>query len=242
MKKQLLWICPTILLTTSIRAAPISTGCISGSLTTYDTSAFSCSIGNVVFSNFFYATSGNLIPDSTVRVDPVNDGTDLGFLITGPFESVGGMLSAAVLSYQINVASGLPLLTGNTLALTSYGASGGGHAIIVEHICTTPPQGNGACKVADTADSLDVFYNSGPPASGNQAAAVAFASPTAFEAVTSGIVPNGGGGSAAILQFESTVQVVLPQAPGDTPEPSTLTLLGAALVAVALLLRKRARA
>jgi hypothetical protein len=209
--------------------------------TNNDMGGFSCTIGGLTFSNFQYTSPSGLPTEATVEVTPTNDGTNIGFFFTGAFTAGAGMSADAVLSYMIS--SGMSAaINGAAVSLISYGASGAGAtASIVEGICTTALQGNGACVPASDAYSLNVFDNAGNPPV-HQSDSVTFASATNTVFVSKNIVEQGGMGSATISQFENTVQ-----APGGgggpgggpVPEPASLFTMGSGLIATCMLLRRK---
>jgi len=100
-------------------------------LNTYLTSGFSCTEGDLIFSNFSYVPGG-LPTSNNVQVTPVDDGTNFGFFFNGAFQSGAGMSSDAVLAYNISTADKAAILAGDTVSLISYGATGGGNVQIVE--------------------------------------------------------------------------------------------------------------
>lgn len=239
MKKQLLLMCPLLLLSSAVWGASVCTSTTLNVYTNDDMGGFSCTIGGLTFSNFQYTSPSGLPTESTVEVTPTNDGTNIGFFFTGAFTAGAGMSADAVLSYLIS--STAADIGGAAVALTSYGASGANaSASIVEGICTTTPQGTGACVPASDAYSLSVFDNADhPPA--QQADSVTFTSATNTVFVTKNIVENGGSGSATISQFENTVQVGGGGGPGGgpVPEPASLFTMGSGLIATCMLLRKK---
>src|SRR5579864_9118023 len=60
--------------------------CASATLAVYDASGFTCTIGDLTFSNFSYVPSGGvLIPDSSVAVTPESIGGESGFQFNAPW-------------------------------------------------------------------------------------------------------------------------------------------------------------
>jgi len=235
MRKRLLFVCPVLLFAASAWGSTCSTAM----LNTYIASGFSCTEGDLMFSNFSYVPGG-LPTANSVEVTPVDDGTDFGFFFNGAFQSGAGMSSDAVLAYNISTVDKAPILAGDTVSLISYGATGGGNVQIVEGVCTSPASGTGACA---GSFSVSASYNSGPPPSGTQSGSVTFPG-TNSETVSKNIITNGAGGSAAISEFENTVQV--PGGGGNTgggpvPEPGSALTIGSGLIATSLLVRKKMR-
>lgn len=239
MIKRLLLVCPVLLLAASAWGATCSTAM----LNMYTSSGFSCTEGNLLFSNFSYMTGG-LPTASNVEVTPVDtDGTDFGFFFNGAFQSGAGMSSDAILSYSIATVDKSTSLTGDTVSLISYGASGGGNVQIVEGICTTSASGAGVCP-SGSSYSISASYNSGPPVSGSQSGSVTFTSPTSMETVSKNIITNGANGNAAISEFENTVQVSgggAGSGGGPVPEPGSTVTIGSGLILTSLLLRRKLR-
>ncbi len=149
------------------------------------------------------------------------------------------MSADSVLSYDISdTTAGI---TGATVSLLSYGASGANaSATIVEGICSTTPTGSGACLPPSNVYSLSVYDNSNAPPP-VQSDSVTFASPASTVWVSKNIVEVGGSGSATISSFENTVQTGGGGGPGGgpTPEPASLFTMGSGLIATSLLLRKK---
>ena len=238
MRKRLLFVCPVLLFAASAWGSTCSTSMLSS----YIVSGFSCTEGDLMFSNFSYIPGG-LPTAGNVEVTPVNDGTDFGFFFSGAFQSAAGMSSDAILAYNIGTVDKAAAMTGNTVSLISYGATGGGNVQIVEGICTAALSGAGACP-SGSSHSVSASYNAGPPPSGTQSGSVTFASPTNTEEVSKNIITNGANGSAAISEFENTVQVSGgggSTGGGPVPEPGSAFTIGSGLIATSQLLRKKLR-
>jgi hypothetical protein len=240
MKKRLLLVCPLLLLSPAVWGASVCTNTTLNVYTNNDAGGFSCTIGGLTFSNFQYTSPSGLPTETTVEVTPTNDGTNIGFFFTGAFTAGAGMSADAVLSYMISSGASAGI-GGASVALISYGASGAGaSASLVEGICTTAPQSNGACIPASNAYSLSVFDNADhPPA--KQADSVTFAAATSTVFVSKNIVEQGGAGSATISQFENTVQAPGFGGPGGgpVPEPASMFTMGSGLIATCMLLRRK---
>jgi len=222
--------------------------CTSTSLNVYtnnDANNYSCTLGGLTFSNFSYSASNGLPAETTVQVTPVSDSSgDVGFIFQGAWTAGAGLSSNAVLAYNIVSTNGAAALTGDSVALLSYGARGSGaSATIVEGVCTTTRQANGSCAPASSSYSLmvDDNVNNPPPV---QSAAVVFTSATNTVQVNKNIVEVGGSGSATISQFENLVQTNGGQGgPGGSgvPEPASLFTAGSGILGACMLLRKKVR-
>lgn len=244
-KRRLLLVCPLLLLTSAAWAAPMCTSTTLNVYTNNDANNYSCTLGGLTFSDFAYNAASGLPAETTVQVTPVTDSSgDVGFIFMGAWTAGAGLSSDAVLAYNIVSTNGAAALTGDSVALLSYGARGSGSsATIVEGICTTTRQPNGSCTPAGNSYSLTAFdnINNPPPV---QAAAVVFTSATSTVQVSKGIVEVGGSGSATISQFENLVQTNGGQGgPGGNslPEPASLFTVGSGILGVCFLLRKKVR-
>lgn len=240
MKKQLLLVCPLLLIASAAWGLPVCTSTTLNVYTNNDANNYSCTLGGLTFSNFQYNSPSGLPSETNVSVQTVTDSSgDVGFLFGGAFSAGAGTSSDAILSYTI--MAGTPVITGASVALTSYGASGAGaSATIVEGMCTTAPSGSGACTPASDAYSMSVYDNAdNPPAV--QSASVVFTSATSTLYVSKNIVEVGGSGSATISQFENTVQTGGGGGPGGgtTPEPASFFTMGSGLIGASMLLRKK---
>jgi hypothetical protein len=242
MRKQLLFVCPVLLIASAAWGASVCTSTTLNVYTNNDAGGFSCTLGGLTFSNFQYTAPGGVPTEGTVQVTPTNDGTNIGFFFSGSFMAGAGMAADAVLSYQVSSGS-TAAITGDALTLTDFGASGAGAlATIVEGICTTMPTGTGACVPASNAYSLSVYDNAThPPAVSTDS--VTFATATNTVVVTKNIVEVGGAGSANISKFENTVQVGGGGGTGGgpVPEPGPLYTIGSVLLGACILLRRKIR-
>ena len=243
-KRQLLLVCPLLLLASAVWAAPMCTSTTLNVYTNNDANNYSCTLDGLTFSNFSYAASNGLPAESTVQVTPVTDSSgDAGFIFQGAWTAGTGLSSDAVLVYDISSGSAMAL-TGDSVTLLSYGARGSGaSATIVEGICTTARQPNGSCVPASDAYSLTVYDNANnpPPVASDS---VTFTSATNTVQVNKNIVEVGGSGSATISQFENLVATNGGQgSPGgnSVPEPASLFTVGSGILGACMLLRKKVR-
>jgi len=241
MKRQLLLMCPLLLVSSAVWGASVCTMTTLNNYTAADTGSFSCTLGGLTFSNFHYTSPSGLPTEATIEVAPTNDGTNVGFIFTGGWTAGTGISADAVLSYSISSGTSANI-TGASVSLLSYGAAGAGSsATIVEGICTTALSGTGACTPASNAYSLSVYDDTGhPPVV--QSASVNFATAASVVNVSKNIVEVGGAGSATISQFENTVQIGGGGgSTGAVPEPTSMVTMGSGLIAAAMLLRRKTK-
>src|SRR5437763_2681392 len=144
MTKQLLLVCPALLIASAAWGATVCTTSALNIYTNNDTGGFSCTLGGLTFSNFQYISPSGVPLETAVQVAPTNDGTNVGFVFTGGFTATAGTSADAVLSYQVTGTTANIL--GASVTLNNYSAAGAGAlATIVEGICTTARSGTGAC-------------------------------------------------------------------------------------------------
>ena len=117
--------------------------CVSGTLAIYDATGFTCSLGDITFSNFMYtdAAFGGAVapPDSGVSVTPVTSGfgTDTGLLFTSGWLVGAGQTIDSSITYDVSTTN-----TGGITDLrlvTVGGAANGGLASVAE-ISLAPPE------------------------------------------------------------------------------------------------------
>lgn len=242
MTKQLLLVCPALLMTSAAWGATVCTTSALNVYTNNDAGGFSCTLGGLTFSNFHYISPSGVPVETAVQVAPTNDGTNVGFIFTGGFTAGAGSSADAVLSYQVSASTANIL--GASVTLNNYSATGAGAlATIVEGICTTAGSGTGACLPASNGYSLDVYDDAThPPAKATDA--VTFATAASTITISKNIVEVGGAGSATISQFTNTV--TLPNGAGGpgggpVPEPGSLFTMGSGLIGCMMLVRRRIR-
>jgi hypothetical protein len=183
-----------------------------------------CTIGNLLFSNFVYGSTGHqngiAVSASEVFLDPVNIGT----YNPGPgivFSSSGWFVNSASLiddsyvdssiAFDVSVVSGAPIIKDGTLILGPYSALGTGLADIAETL--TPQGGSG----------LQLQVDSGGPFTAN----VDFTPVNRVHVLKDLFifVPQGeASGSARINSFEEDFS--------EAPEPVSTALIGSGLVAL----------
>ncbi len=221
MKKMLL-LTLSIFVATAVSASASS--CPSAPLSTYDVLGFSCSLGDLTFSDFVYTPvgvgKGVVVPsDTSIDVTPVTiSNIDLGldFAATSPWTVGSGQLDLSTLTFDVT--------TSNPIGLTDiYLAAAGGFT------------GTGSASVTEDTSSGGVFteYSSGSIVPN---ASTTFA-PVGSLSVLNGINLVGGnaGSSAEVGSFLN----LFSEAPISTvPEPSLSLLCLCALGLVPVVRRK----
>jgi hypothetical protein len=198
---------------------------------TYDTlmglnSAGGCTIDNLVFSNFTFAstqtngaaavTAGDLVISSIIDSVPAS----VGFAFADiPITAGAGQTSDVVVTYTVSAESGAPTITGAALSEVGRAVPDTGVATIDEALCTDPLAP--ACPAADSF-GLHTSFNS--TVIQKPVDSVDFAGVTGI-AVTDHLHAAGGiVGSGEITGFSNTFT--------DTPEPTTLLLIGFGLLVI----------
>src|SRR5215831_12314400 len=174
--------------------------CIVASLHSYDASGFSCSEGDLVFSNFRFSESGNApaLADGSISVDPLTD----GFEFQAPFTAAAGTSLDLLIGYTISTVDQISLAS---LNMAGFGVSAGGAVDIAETLCVGAAFAGATCPTF--VRTLNVFDNSG----GMQASdSVSFLTMPQTLGILKDIAITGGTGSASISLFDNeTVAITL---------------------------------
>jgi len=243
MRKQLLLVCPLMLLGTALWGAST---CTDSSMSAYDASGFMCTLGGITFSNFGFAFSGTVTPpltDTAVTVTPTTDSSgDVTLQFDADWSAGAGLQESVSLSYLATASSAI--MTGESIAMQGFNQNGSGAVNIGESICVggkylstgqctgsgvdsigVYDDGTGDMKSFDSVafnpdqSQIDVVKNitvQGGTAGSNSNATVS-------EVFNTTNTSGGGGGTGG----------------GPVPEPNTLIMLGSGLMVAALAWRRR---
>jgi hypothetical protein len=223
MKKILVLILGCLVLSGMAFAGP--SACPTSTYDTYLVAAFSCTQGNLLFSNFDYtpiATGTSPIPSTGVSVTPqIGAIGSAGFQFTSGW-SVGNVGTASTTQNSI-IAFAVTGSISQLQLLFDGSFTGTGLSGVVETYCLNQTTGVSSCP-AGNSGQLSV---TNPPANFN---AVAFFAPVSSLSVSKAIgVTSGSNGTAKISQVINTFA---------TPEPMSFVLLGSGLLGLGLV-RKR---
>ena len=228
-----------VLLLGAIAAAGLSgavsaeaTPCTSASYDTYMGSGFSCTVGDLTFSSFSFAStangSGTALTANNISVGPDITSHGPGLLFSSGAISVtqstlSGANSFVDVSLGFTVAAPGPSIDDAALDVAG-GATGGGMATVDETISPNPHA---------PVPPLHAGFGGAPPPP--VSIVIDFAPVSTVDVLKDilVLVPAGTTGTAnvtAIIQEFSEVSV---------PEPGSLALLGSAIVGLRVLLRRR---
>lgn len=229
MKKVLLLV--TLLLATS--SFGWASACGAGNLgsSSYGLSGFSCTEGNLQFSNFSYTSAGTVsVPGSAVAVTPVSSGGEVGFQFNAPFSVGGGNSADGTIDYAVTALSGS--ITDVVLQMAGFFDVNGGTATVDETV-----QDSGGNTLASLG-VFDISFPGGVPANLTQSTDSAnFAANTVFVGnLTKDIAVNGNGGVAGVSQVTNEFSTS-----SGVPEPGSMMLLGSGLMTLAGYVRRRQR-
>jgi hypothetical protein len=209
-------------------------GCATGSLATYIALGSSgCSISPFVFSSFNFARVGTGaglgINENNITVTPTSDFTTPFTFTSGNFHLTGEDTAIVQINFLIDPPP--PIVPGFQLDLFTATPSGGGQAIVDADLCVGGLFLGTACTGGGTFFSLEVFYKSF--ADGSFTAKLS--DTVKFEAtlidVRETVTLLANGGIADITGFGNKFAPV--------PEPATIGVIGAGLVVLGLLRRRR---
>ncbi|GEM_PF-4078342 len=207
MKKLML----TVILTFAFSGLALAGACAPASLTTYLVNGYSCTDGNVTFSNFAYsgtATGGAVaIPASGIEVLPGYGTSGLKFdagWSVGPGEGLDSLIGYTATSSTI---------TGLTLGMAGYGSAKDGIVTVAE--------------TTSNGQHLLVYTDSGGTVATD---AISFPSVTSLSVTKDITVRGNEAGTATVSAVSNALTTV--------PEPTALGLFGTGLIGLAGLIRR----
>ena len=196
--------------------------CLNQDLNVYDASGFSCTIGDLTFSNFAYTPTeigGALVPpDTSVMVNPIT-GPEAGLEFAAGWLATNGQLEDSLIKYTVTCSD----CTIDDWVLQIAGAGG---------------TGDGLVNVAETSPEVAIGLTQteiGGVISGNGSGTF---TPVTSLSVAKDILVYGGGVPSTSTQVSSVTNLF---STASTPEPSLLILCTGLLGLVPVARRKFVR-
>ena len=191
--------------------------CGVGTMASYSSPGFSCSIGGLTFSNFSYSSSAFggavSIPAAGVTVTPVS-GAESGFQFEAPWIASSSQGEDSTISYTVTGS-----ITDLVLSMAGFGFTDGADVSVAESSATPPL-------------SLLVFDNSTGMTPSDTITGLSLSTLTVTKDIA--VLGNGGTGHLSIVDnLYST---------GAVPEPASMLLLGSGMLGLAGFVRRRKRA
>jgi hypothetical protein len=223
-----------LFLTAIAGATPMPGHCAGGALSTYLGNGFSCTIGNLLFSNFSYTPGGTVqLPATSITINPLNTPVgDEGFDFNpgqGVSSSTPTLISEDVnISFLVSTVNGAASI--NDLFIGFNGSTtGSGLANFTEKYC--PGQ---TTTIGGSCTGGGTFSVPTSGAAINQTITFANSSMVAIDKDVL-VSTQGGIGQASVSDFANRYSQTL------TPEPGTLLAMAGGLIGLGLMRRRRAR-
>jgi len=211
--------------------------CTQTTLNNYLGSGFQCTVNDQTYSNFFYTSESNptgfQVPASSVTVTPITTPQDPGFQFTAAgwsASTASGVLSVDS-TLEFNVTSVSPI-TDLSLSIAGVGFTGTGSVNLDETACLGGilPSCSGGTEVM-----LSVFCNSTECNQSSTFDQVNFAGVNEVSVEKDLLISAGTNGSAQV----SIITEQFSEGSSTVPEPGTLGMMGAGIVAIAGFARRK---
>ncbi len=228
---------PLVVLTLiALSAAANASVCTTNTLTSYDTSGFTCQVGAATASDFsaVLVSAFGGTPNSTdaVTVVPTGGMNNPGFSFNASYNASGLLATDSLtLVYELTVPNGQSL-TAASLSLTNPAVSGLGTLVAGELLCL-----NGQFILDICTGGVQVDVGTLSSALGNLNTVLTLTlgnQPVTELGVLKTISLAGLGGSASASGLNNGYTIVGTQ----TPEPSSMVLMGSGLLGLASLRRR----
>lgn len=224
MKKTLLLIAVLVVGSVASFAADCTTGTLAYFIGLGSTG---CTIGDKTFYNFtFTGTAGGgatALTSADVTVNPLTSG-DLGVLFNFALGAGPGQTNDVFVSFDVAVSSGPALIKDASLVQTGS-IAGTGFGTIGENVCPTDT----TSQCTGTVSHLDTFDANGLVQLSDN---TVFSPTGTIHATKDAFVTGGTAGLASISGMEDRFSQTI-------PEPASLSLMGAALLGLAAMIRRK---
>lgn len=213
---------------TAAFATPACSSNVTDNGATYFGGGYSCTIGDLLFSNFTYTPSGsNPLLANQITVDAVT-GPNIGLSFNGPWSAAAGMTTDGTIDFTVTALSGGDIINDFGLAQTS-GVVGNGSASVAENGC--PGAG---CDATGGSIYVLTFQANGERSAQGETTFT----PASVVDVEKDISVSGNTGYATISVVQDTFSQL-----SQCPEPMSLGFIGGGLALLgAVRLRRRVKA